>query len=332
MEEKIFNYDIHGLLKVSSNSPDLIPNYFLTLTKCDKPNIIIRCGERIEIPDREVIRIMPDLCYVKSQKMAISNIRIFGIPTVWALKNLWGKPTEIIFSKNYTMLSKTFLKMPISTVFPIHAYIQHILHVKLLQKNHTFLVGGCFEPRGKHSSIILSSMGGMGKTMMTLEALREIGGKYLGDDMIIINKRGTTYAYPKPIRWRRFNISPISIESHLSPVQVLKSRTWIKERSKIGAVCLLERGAKNDVKPIEPREASAKLLIITRKLLPYYIERTILAHSYMDSSSFLYKFMHEEMKILQSFLAHANCYVLRCKYEDLAWRIKALKSIVDECV
>jgi hypothetical protein len=173
-------------------------------------------------------------------------------------------------------------------------------------------------------------MGAMGKTTLTLKALREIGGKYLGDDMIIINRRGTVYAYPKPIRLRKFNIPPIYVESHVPPTQILGARSRIKRASEVEAVCMLERGGRAEVKLIEPEEALGKLLTINRKLLPYYMERTILAHSYMDSSLRLYELMQKETEILRDFLNRVDCYVLRCKHKDLSHIIKSLEVIANK--
>jgi len=329
---RIFNYNIHGILKINSDSPIFIPNYFLTSAKYDEPDVIIRSEMSVKIPKTGITQIMPDLFLCERSKVVISKVKILGIPVAWSLKNLWRKPIEVIVSKNYEILSKTLLKMPISTTFPIHAYIQHILHIGLLRKDHTFLVGGCVEASNKDFAIVLSSMGGMGKSTITLKILKEAKGKFLGDDMIIVNRLGTIYAYPKPIRWRRLIISPLSIESYLSPLKVLKSRAQIKEKSKVGAVCLLERGSRNELKSIEPEEAITKLLIIVRKALPYYMERTILAYSYMDNSLSLYKIMQKETEILQSFLAHANCYILKYKDRDIAWCVRSLIRIADECI
>jgi len=325
-----YSYDIHGLLKISSYSPVFIPNYFRSTLTCDQQDIILRLRKGREDPDQNFTQIASGLYYKKDERLVVSSVRIFGVTISWSLKQLWETPTEIALSREYEILSKTLLKMPISTVFPIQAYVQHVLHLKLLSKNHTFLVGGCFEPNDNSPAIIISSMGEMGKTTTTLKALREVGGKYLGDDMTIINKDGTIYAYPKPLRSRRFNTPLISVESHVPPIQVLGSQAMIKKVSKVGAVCLLERGKRDEVKLINREEALGKLLAISRKLLPYHMERTVLAYLYMDNSQNLSEVMQKETRVLRNFLKHADCYVLTCRHKDPTYYIKSLRAIADE--
>lgn len=306
-----FSYNIHGLVSIDSFESRLIPRYFLN-TNNPKPDLIIsRLGKSCDSIRKTSRQIGSGLFYNEEQKLVLSDAKFFGFKPSWSLKNLWGTGTCVAFNRTYPALSKTFLSVPVSTVFPIHAYIQHILHIKLLLKEYTFLVGGCFQMSEPNLGIVVSSMGEMGKTTTVLSALKSKSNIFLGDDMVIIGDDGTIYSYPKPIRRRTF-FGPFCRETFSPPDEILGSRSRIGEKTKVSLMCLLERGLQNEATPITSDEASRKLLVIVRKLLPYYLERTILAYAYTDNSVNLYDIMEEERRIITSFLEKANCFVLRC--------------------
>jgi hypothetical protein len=312
-----YNYNIHDILKISSDSADYFPDYFLTTEKFNEPDIILRSIEPVKtlFPESKPTQIAHGLYLLEDSDFVNSTFSIFRATVNWNLKRLSGKPTEISFDRSYRLFSK-ILKFPISSVFTTEAYIKFILHLKLILKNHTFLIGGCFKPDKSNGAIILSAMGTMGKTRTTLDMFKKIGGKYLSDDTVIVNRKGQVLSYPSPIRLRKFNFAMLYTEAYVSPQQMFDSTSIEKEPSDVEAIYLLERGDKDEIISIEPEEALIKLLAISRKLLPYYMERTILAYSYMNPSFDLYEIMHKEEKILADFLKQKECYTLRCKYDD----------------
>ena len=324
------SYNIHGLLKIISDFDYYVPNYFLTTSKYDVPDIILsntKTGTPRVLNSR-FTQIASNLHCLNDEKLVVSTLSISKLKATWSLKNLLNKPTEVYLNRAYRILSKTILTNPISTVFPDNAYIQMIMHVKLLYKNHTFLVGACFEPRNGDSAILISSMGGMGKTITLLEVFKEIGSRYLSDDIVIINKDGTVFSYPKPVRLRRINVSPIALETYIPPEKVIGS-TPIARKSQIGTIGLLERGNKNEVQKLGQEEATNKLLAITRKLLPYYMERSLLAYSYMDSSFNLDDLRRTETEIIRKFLNHANIYTLKCSFNNPESYKRLLKDLYE---
>jgi hypothetical protein len=203
-----------------------------------------------------------------------------------------------------------------------------ITHVKLLQKNHTFLVGACFEPNN-NKAIIISSMGEMGKTSLVFKMMKEKGNKFLSDDMVIISDNGQVYSYPKPIRIRQVSIPPMHIEKYASPRVLLGSKDQMKEQSKIGNIVLLERGSETELKQLSLDDALNKIILINRKLLPYHMERSLIAYSYMDTSFSISKLMESETAIIRKFLNDATFYSVKSRFGDIDSSSKILRGIAD---
>jgi hypothetical protein len=321
------SYNIHGLVKTLSYSPKIFPGYFQS-TPSDNYDIITRrasIGENLSRP----VEIAPGLYYSSPDKSVISCIGIFGFQVYWSLKGLWEPQTDVSLSRNYEILDKTFLAVPVSTLFPIRAYIQHILHLKLLLKRNTFTVGGGVHLGNHGKALIITSMGGMGKTTATLNALRYLeNASFMGDDMLIVNGDGTIYAYPKDLRIRR--VEQLMLETHLPPSKKLGNNLSIKNTSKAGAIVFLERSQTNALRVIDPADALRRLLSINRKLLCYHMERTILAYSYMDNSVSLFELMRIEEEILSKFIKRTNCYIAYTRLGEMGELQKMLRLVSDE--
>jgi hypothetical protein len=312
-----------------SNVEYYIPSTFLFI-KAKKPDIIIAESKIIESKKntQKLRQISPDLYYLPEKDEVISKINILGLKAFFSIQNLSQTPTKVYISPEYRLLSKTLLTMPISTVFPDQAFIQMIIHIKLLKKGYTFLIGSCLELADSDSAILISSMGGMGKTLTLLKLLEE-GGKYISDDMVIINSKGQVYSYPKPIRIRQIK-GTISLESYKTPTQILGPKIKMKDTSNIGIICFLERGTKNEIETLEKSEAKRKILIITRKLLPYYMERTILAYSYMNSSFDVYELMFTESKIIEKFVENCKCCIVRSQSGNPKSYVNLIRGVIND--
>lgn len=324
------HYNINGLLTLDSNFDFNILDYFFSKSiKSKNPDIILNLS-KTGMPDISGVKftqIAPGLEYSEEKDLVVSTVNLLGLKAKLSMRKLLDGPTEVYVDQRYRLLSKTLLKMPISTAFPYHAFIQMIIQLKLLITGHTFLIGGCFEP-SNNSALIISSMGGMGKTSTVFETLKKMGGRYLSDDMVIIDKNGQVYSYPKPIRIRKLSIPPMSLETYVPPTQILDRKNRIKKASNIKTICLLEHKGRNEIKPIDHKEALRKILLITRKLLPYYTERTILAYSYMNKSFTLYNLMKTESDIISQFIEHADCYSLSSG--SLESTVDLIRSLTNE--
>jgi hypothetical protein len=329
VKSKLDYYNLHSILRISCESDHFIPEYFKTQVVTEPDIMITQTKTLPQHAGASKTELAPGLCYSKAEQIVSSTVNLLGLKAFWSIKKLNGKPTVIVVDRYYRLLSKTLLTQPISTAFPDLAFTQMITHVKLLQKKHTFLVGACFESADSKESTLISSMGGMGKTSLVFKLMEQEGNKYLSDDMTIVGDEGKVYAYPKPVRIRQVSIPPMHLEKYAAPATLLGSSNRIKNTSKIGNIVLLERALKTEVKTVSLDDALHKLLLINRKLLPYNMERAIVAYSYMDTSFSILDLMETESKILEHSLKDANCYILCSKYGDVQLCARLLGDIAN---
>ena len=327
LSTKLNYYNIHNIITISSNEQNYIPSYFSSTNQKDidiKISIVKNIRKYINI--RDYYSISPSIFCSRRDNSVISVVNILGVQGILYLKEYENK-TEIMIDSNYRLFSKTILINPISTVFPDSAIVQMIQHIRLLLKNMTFLVGGCVHFREKDKTLFVSSMGGMGKTSLVLNMMKRKDTLYLSDDMAIINEKGNVFSYPKKIRMRGMNIPPFSIEKYIDPAE--KYKTKIMDVKKINSLCFLEKGQEDLIIPINDTNSFQKMMAINRKLLPYYMERTLIAHSYMNDGIDIYNLMRREEKIIHKFMEHTPCYILRCKDNDPSYYKPILSKFIE---
>jgi len=325
------DYVLHNLLKIRSNFPSHIPDKFKISSNFIEPDIIFTM-EKLDVTKRHEkgdVGIAPTLYYNKQDMRVISEINIPLLKIKYALSNFLGTPTKLSFNKNYKTISNTLLKLPISTLYPLNAYLQMIIHLKLILLGHTFLPGASFIPDGKTRAFILASLGGMGKTTALVDFLKKYHGKFISDDMIIINSNGDVLSYPKPMRIRKRTLGPFSSEKYVSVEKVINSEN-IAQSSKVHALCILEYGEEGGIFPVDKIEMSKKILAISRKLLPYYMERTITSYSYMDPDFDLTNIMKRENEIVRNFLGRSKNYIIRYDQSNYRMIIEMIKEIIDD--
>jgi hypothetical protein len=72
--------------------------------------------------------------------------------------------------------------------------VRSTLLVKLLYKNYTLLHAGCISKN--HRGMLMIAPSNTGKTLTILDLLRDEDSRYLSDDMIVLGRDCTAYAYP----------------------------------------------------------------------------------------------------------------------------------------
>ncbi len=106
---------------------------------------------------------------------------------------------QLLFDKRY----KTILRSSpdgciiLESSIPCYEWFIWTLQMALLREGFSFVHGACVEKDGK--AVLISSRGGVGKTAITEYFVRRLGWKLLGDDLIIVDSRGRSYAFPKPM-------------------------------------------------------------------------------------------------------------------------------------
>lgn len=75
--------------------------------------------------------------------------------------------------------------------------IEALLRFVMVSRDRMLLHSACVELDG--TGVMLSALTDTGKTGTVLRLLREHGGRFLSDDMTVVDSRGTAWCFPKPL-------------------------------------------------------------------------------------------------------------------------------------
>ena len=75
-------------------------------------------------------------------------------------------------------------------------YLPYMIQLILEEEGKTFIHGAGVAVNGE--GILISAFGGIGKTCFIANAIKKSGVKLLGDDLIMVDKDGYCYSYPRP--------------------------------------------------------------------------------------------------------------------------------------
>src|SRR5260370_39490340 len=75
--------------------------------------------------------------------------------------------------------------------------IEALLRFIMVSRDRMLLHSACVELDG--AGVMLSALTGTGKTGTVLRLLREHRGRFLSDDMTVVDSRGTAWCFPKPL-------------------------------------------------------------------------------------------------------------------------------------
>jgi hypothetical protein len=187
---ELIEYDIHRIIKIKCNVPDIVPSIF----KVDQIN-----GD-------------PDLSFYicpehKSQIPSTTHLS-YRI----AMLNLLGH-TKVYYRINTlkSIIHRTLYDVPSPELF--YFITNTLMPLKLLQKNYSFVHSACLSRDGE--GLLLVAPPDTGKTYTAL-ALNRVGFSYLSDDMTIV-KKNIAYCYPThltitPVHIKTFKLSTSYIE------------------------------------------------------------------------------------------------------------------------
>jgi hypothetical protein len=111
-------------------------------------------------------------------------------------------------------------------------------------------------------------------------------------------------------------------------VTKLIERRRIAESAGVSKIVILEEGSQTKFELIDQEEASARLLSIKRKLIPYFAENTIQAYPHVDPSFSISGLMSKEEEIFKKFTRKAECFMLQCKRASAECYVQLLENII----
>lgn len=294
-------YDIHGILKVGSNfelhrlykyfgvnflEPDL--TFLKTDFNFDKKNYQ-KAGLKFWGGDGKL--------YFESTP--------YGVPLQKILiENLEKKGTEVKFNRE-------------SKMFEISALMNLLLEIKLLQKGYTFVHGGGVSV--DNIGYLICGLGESGKSSTTLKLCRTKGAKLLGDELVILSKKGYIYSFPTNLRI--FSGSNLAKEIELSAFERIGCKfrylfskmpplyflvdanlrldperfTEVGEKAKLKKITLLQK---------DKRELRSEEIInyILNSTLPEFLSKftSKVFHSYCYLNDFHFRLIRKMEEVLRS--------------------------------
>lgn len=183
----ILNYNIHNILSFQINRKkckDIIrdmnlPYSSFEIEHIEEPDIILNLGDFS--PSNENCYIIDHKWHVKSDYIYCSE-RIGGIRFNIEIIGLDSKPTTINVSNNF----RKFRQLILPSVLPQHIALRGLIDYKLLNKGYISVHAAAIANEG--GAIIFLGRGGTFKTTLSMDYVRNLGYKFLGDDTVIVNK------------------------------------------------------------------------------------------------------------------------------------------------
>ncbi len=170
---------------------------------------VVTIGSQIMLPELEFFRAQ----WVPDSDVDIA-VRVGDVggrtPRRRAAMTEYADPTVIRYEEHLGRLGANFrasLGDRISVeVGPLLAHSEHVVYTNILEpllrfvmvaKGRMLLHSACVEIDG--AGVMLSALTDTGKTGTVLRLLREHGGRFLSDDMTVIDAGGNAWCFPKPL-------------------------------------------------------------------------------------------------------------------------------------
>jgi putative flippase GtrA len=109
--------------------------------------------------------------------------------------------------------------------------VEALLRFVLVSRGYMLLHSACLDIDGR--GVMLSALTDTGKTGTVLRLLREGGGRFLSDDMTIIDANGVALSYPKPLTISHHTLRAVEA-GDLTPAEWRKLRVQSRVHSKAG--------------------------------------------------------------------------------------------------
>jgi dolichol-phosphate mannosyltransferase len=170
---------------------------------------VVRIGSQIRLPELEFFRAQ----WVADDNVDIA-VRVGDVggrgPRRRAAMTEYSDPVTLRYEEHLGRLGANFrvtLGEPITIeVGPLLARSPHVVYTNILEallrfvlisRGKMLLHSACIELDGV--GVMLSALTDTGKTATILRLLREHGGKFLSDDMTIVDATGLALCFPKPL-------------------------------------------------------------------------------------------------------------------------------------
>ena len=183
---------------------------------------VVTIGSQIMLPELEFFRAQ----WVADDDVDIA-VRVGDVgarmPRRRAAMTEYSDPAVVRYEEHLGRLGANFrahLGDPITVeVGPLLARSPHVVYTNIIEallrfvmvsRGRMLLHSACVELDG--TGVMLSALTDTGKTGTVLRLLREHGGKFLSDDMTIIDAHGTAWCFPKPLTISSHTLRAVSAD------------------------------------------------------------------------------------------------------------------------
>jgi len=188
-------YNIHGIVRVSSNVDGYVPKYF----EC----------EPLKYVDLEIRE--GDFEFNKRDHKKIDFKFYSGRDKAYFESLFYGKPIYRVLITDLVGRTKIYFTKMTRRIFGVHELIRMLLEIKLLQKGFTLVHAGGVA-KENHGYLLLG-WSGIGKSSTIFGLAKERDFEIFGDDRVILSKGGKIYSYPERagVFYRSRNIQNLNI-------------------------------------------------------------------------------------------------------------------------
>jgi len=290
-------YNLANVLYIKSNIE--FPQFLcLKETKNHNPDIQVEVKSELETPKNSI-----DVGYYKGNKGWVMLDRKIGrFKFRLLLEDLEGQ-TKIKIEKKFAML----FKLQIGRLSNLYTVLDAVVGLKLLMKGYCLLHASCLDINGKGHLFI--GFSDSGKTYTVMKHLKK--GKYVSDDVVIVNSSGKILGIQSPICKTRIPILPMYFRSLVTSNPLLRGK--VADFTYARKLFFLDNST---IRKIDKEEALRRMLCVNHENFYYYSEPLIHAYEYFNPDFSLHTLMRIEEAILRRFVEKCEC-----------WRGKA-----DECV
>ena len=278
-----YNYDIHGIVRVTSmfQLPEL--EYFRVDSLSADPDIRVRLERRRKGSGRKE---RTDL-----SRRSENNIHY---------EEALGR-----FGFEVTIAHKTCIEVAVS---PILQYSRHVLYTNIIEpilrwtfvrKGYVLIHAACVAFDGK--AVLVTARTDTGKTSTILQAVEHYSCSFLSDDMTIVGRDGKVMSYPKPLTISNHTLHAVNSAASLS----LWERFALQIQSRLHS----RSGRRVGMQLSETKMPAATMNSIVQMIIPppkYMMHRLIRKVTYGDVATLSHAVVIERGPAFEETLSHAE--------------------------
>lgn len=352
MQYDFNEYNLHGLLKISTNIEEIKRSlaYFacrdIREQKFGQVDILVEQKNKLEVDKTTFIRVGDFYYNAKIDELYFEQP--FFYPVQLLVKGVASNDIAILVSKGFLKLP-TILRGQINFTY----LFKEIMLLKLIEKGYLFLHGAGVDIEGR--GVVFTGFPNTGKTYLSFGLIKEGYARLLSDEYTLINANANMQGFigmsalsPKLIKefkikitWKDSLIMALcKIRAGLLPF-LFEPIIWIHsgcifqdekrlDNSQLRYLIFLERGNKG-INDIDKEEAYKKLLLLTENEFPFTSNYFLQVYSYVNKNFNLANFQERAKKIICDLIENINsAFILSFTPGNINYLYSLLKERLKE--